>query len=361
MKTGDYSAAIKPLLALKNDPKLGISARAALIECYLKTGQHAAAEKETDEIIRDKVAGPAEQSKIAAILLENDLPEPAETLLVNSLSADPTQANANGALGEIYLKQKKLSEAANCLQKAIRLDPDSSAYAFGFVRVLIAWKRPSQLVAFLKSVETKFGALPNYQYALGLAYYNQHHYADSAQVMEKLLLSNPPREDKVENVLGDSYLSMGKLEEAETAYRKAIDENPKDPEYYVAYATALRRSGPDHLDDAIIRLKTAQSMNPSDWRLQLELGLCYESKSQFADAAALIEQAAQSQPELTAAHVALARIYFRLGRKADSEREKNVVTELERKQQEKLVREFSTDSLIDGPSQRDSSEPAHVR
>ena len=359
MKTGDYHAAIAPLLALKSDPKLGISARAALIECYLKTGQQAAVERETDEIVRDKVAGPVDQSKIAAILLENESPEPAEKLLIHSLSMDPNQANANGALGEIYLKQKKLQDAADCFQKAIQLNPDSSEYAFGFVRVLLALKRPSQLVAFLKSVETKFGALSNYQYALGLAYYDQHHYADSAQVMEKLLLSNPPREDKVENVLGDSYLSMGKLAEAETAYRKAIDENPKDPKYYVAYATALRRGGPDHLDDAIMLLKTAQGMNPSDWRLQLELGLCYESKSQFADAAAFIEQAAQSQPDLTAAHVALARIYFRLGRKADSEREKSMATELERKQQEKLVREYSTDSLIDGSSQRDSSEPAH--
>jgi Flp pilus assembly protein TadD len=358
MKTGEYNAAIAPLQALEQDAKLGISPRAALIECYLKTGQRAAAERESDEIIRDKVAGPADQSKIAAILLENEAPEPAEKLLINSLSMDPNQANANGALGEMYLKQKKLLNAADCFQRAVQLNPDSAEYAFGLVRVLLALNQPSQLVAFLKSVETKFGTLPNYQYALGLAYYNQRHYSEAAQVLEKLLLSNPPREDKVEHVLGDSYLSMGKLDEAESAYRKAIDENPKDPEYYVAYATALRRAGPDNLDDAIVRLKSAQRMNPSDWRLQLELGLCYESKGQLVDAAGLIEQAAQSQPGLTAAHVALVRIYFRLGRKTDCEREKNTVAELERKQQEQLVREYSTDSLIDGSSQQGDG-PAH--
>jgi tetratricopeptide (TPR) repeat protein len=223
----------------------------------------------------------------------------------------------------------------------------------------LALKRPTQLVAFLKSVETKFGTLPNFQYALGLAYYNQHHYLEAAQTLEKLLLSNPPREDKVEHVLGDAYLSMGKLDEAESAYRKAIEENPKDPEYYVAYATALRRAGPDNLDDAIARLKTAQRMSPADWRLQLELGLCYESKGQFADAAPLIEQAAQSQPELTAAHVALVRIYFRLGRKADAEQEKKIVSELERKQQQQLVHQYSTVTLIDGSSQQGSAEASH--
>jgi len=212
---------------------------------------------------------------------------------------------------------------------------------------------------FLKSVETKFGSLPNYQYALGLAYYGEHHYTEAASVLEKLLLSKPPRQDKVEHVLGDSYFAMGKLEDAESAYRKALEENPKNPDYYLSYATLLRREGSDKLDDAIVRLKSAQRINPGDWRIQLQLGLCYQSKGQFADAAPLIEQAVQSEPDLTSAHAALATIYFRLGRKADGQREKNIVAELEKKQQQELVREYSTGGLIEEPSRQGTGEPAH--
>src|SRR5579859_2180849 len=91
MKTGDYKAAISPLQKLKNDPKLGTSSRAALIECYLKAGERPAAEKESAEIIQDKAVGPADQSKIAAIFLENGAPVPAEMLFRNSLSIDPNQ------------------------------------------------------------------------------------------------------------------------------------------------------------------------------------------------------------------------------------------------------------------------------
>jgi cytochrome c-type biogenesis protein CcmH/NrfG len=359
MKTGDYKAAIAPLQTLKKDPKLGIPPRASLIECYLKTGQEADAERESEEIITANLAKPADQTKIAAILLENAAPGPAEKLLKNSLSMDPNQANANAALGEIYLKRKKLLEAADCFQRAVQLDPDSAEYAFGLVRTLFAMKRPAPVVTFLKSVETKFATLPNYQYALGLAYYDDHHYSEAATVLEKLLLSNPPREDKVEHVLGDSYLAMGRLDEAESAYRKAMEDNPKDPDYYVSYAAALRRDGTDKLDDAIVRLKSALLSNPGDWRIKLELGLCYQSKGQYADAAGLIEQAVQAAPDVTAAHVALATIYFRLGRKADGEREKKTIAELERKQQQQLVREYGTDSLIDGSTQQGSSEPAH--
>jgi tetratricopeptide (TPR) repeat protein len=359
MKTGEYQAAIGPLEELKNDPKAGVPARVALMECYLKTGQPQAAEHETEAIIRSNAAGPADQTKIAAVLLENGASESAEKLFKNSLSLDPGQANANGALGEIYLRQRKFSESGDCFQKAMQLDPDSAEYAFGFVQVLLAMKRPQDLIAFLTSIQDKFGTLPNYQYALGLAYYNEHHYAEAAAVLEKLLLVNPPREDKVENVLGDAYLSMDKLDQAEAAYRKAIDENPKNPDYYVAYATALRRNGADKLDDAIIRLQNAKQMMPNDWRIQLELGLCYESKGQYRDAAALVEQAVQSQPQLTAAHVALVRIYFRLGRKADGEREKSIVAELEKKQQQKVIREYSPDGLIDGSAQQPSPQAEH--
>jgi tetratricopeptide (TPR) repeat protein len=356
MKTGEYQAAIGPLEELKNDPKTAIPARVALMECYLKTGQPQAVEQETEAIIRRNAAGPADQTKIAAVLLKNGASESAEKLFKNSLAMDPRQANANGALGEIYLKQRKFPEAGDCFQKAMQLSPDSAEYAFGFVQVLLAMKRPQELIAFLNSIQDKFGTLPNYQYALGLTYYNQHHYAEAAAVLEKLLLIHPPREDKVEDVLGDAYLSMDKLDQAEAAYRKAIEENPKNPDYYVAYATTLRRKGADNLDDAIMRLHSAQQIMPNDWRLQLELGLCYESKGQYRDAAALVEQAVKSQPQLTAAHVALVRIYFRLGRKADGEREKSIVAELEKKQQQKVIREFSPDSLIDGSPPQPSTQ-----
>lgn len=359
MKTGDYKTAIAPLQALKNDAKSGISPRVSLIECYLKTGQEADAERESDELLKANLATPADQTKIAAIFLENAAPVPAEKLLKNSLSADPNQANADGGLGEIYLRQKKPLDAADCFQRAVQLDPDSADYAFGFVRALLAMKRPARAIAFLRSVDAKFGTQANYQYALGLAYYNDHHYSEAATTLEKLLLSNPPREDKVEHVLGDSYLSMGKLNEAESAYRKAIESNPKNPDYYVSYATALRREGADKLDEAVVRLKSAQLIDPGDWRIQLELGLCYQSKGQYADAVGLIEQVVKAAPDVTAAHVALATIYFRLGRKAEGEREKKTIAELEKKQQQQLASEYGTDSLIDASSHSGSGEPAH--
>jgi hypothetical protein len=57
--------------------------------------------------------------------------------------------------------------------------------------------------------------------------------------------------------------------------------------------------------------------------------------------------------------VALATTYFRLGRKQDGEREKQTIAELERKQQQELVQEYSTGSLIEESKQQVPQEPGH--
>ncbi len=80
-------------------------------------------------------------------------------------------------------------------------------------------------------MESKFSALPEFQFALGVASFETSHYTDAATVLEALLRSNPRRQDQVEFWLGNSYLALGQQENAEKAYRKAIEINPKNPAY----------------------------------------------------------------------------------------------------------------------------------
>jgi enediyne biosynthesis protein E4 len=353
MKTGEYGEATAPLSMLRNDATLGVSARVALMECYLKTGKKADAEQEANGLIADKTVGPEDQTKIAAVLLQEGDADAAEILFRNSLSQNPNQANANAALGEICLNKRQLDDAAALFTKAMQLSPDSADYAFGYVRVLLAEKDSSHLLTFLKSVEGKFHDLPNYQYALARAYYGELNYPETIRVLDDLLKTNPPRPDKIEDLMGNSYQALGNMPEAESAFQKAIEINPKNPEYYVSSALVLRREGPEKTDEAIAQLTKAERISPGDWRLELQLGLCYEEKNRFADAAELIEKSVQARPDMLPAHVALARIYFRLGRKADHDREKKIIAELEKTEQQQRVQQFATDSLIE-----DAPQPA---
>ena len=338
MKTGQYREASEPLIKLKNDASLSVPARVNLIECYLKTRQPEEANREASELLRAEISEPADQTKLAGIFLENGATETAVQLLNHSLKLDPDQDKATATLGIIYMRQRRFAEAAPLLERAVQLQPSSAEYAMAFAQTLFLWDHAPALLAFLQSVEPKFATLPEFQFAMGLAYYKTAHYTDAAATLEALLRTNPRRQDQVYFWLGNADLALGKDGDAEKAYRKAIEINPKQPTYYENFATLLRREGPEKLDDAIVQLKHAHQYEPDDPYVSLQLALCYESKDNLVDATTLLERAVQKAPDLVSAHVALARIYFRLDKKTEATREKELVKVLQEKQQQQKMK-----------------------
>jgi tetratricopeptide (TPR) repeat protein len=348
MKTGEYKDAITPLIKLKNDPSLSVPTRVSLIECYLKTQQPEQADREADDLLRAGISAPEDQTKLAGIFLENGATKTAVQLLIHSLKADPDQDKASATLGIIYLRQKQFAEAAPLLEHAVQLAPNTAEYAMAFAQVLFLWDHAPALLAFLQSVKSKFAALPEFQFALALAYYKTASFTAAAATLESLLQTNPRRQDQIYFWLGNADLALGKQEDAERAYRKAIEINPKQPKYYENFATLLRRQGPEKLDDAIVQLKHAHQFDPDDPYLGLQLALCYESKDNLADATTLLEKAVQKEPDLLPAHIALARIYFRQERKAEAAKEKETTRILqERVQQQQMKSTTSPPNPLD--------------
>lgn len=338
MKTGESDKAIAPLLLLRNTTGLALQARVSLIECYLKANQRESAERELDDLLQSHLAGTEEQTKIAAVLIEDDDLEAAGKVLQRSLQVDAKQPKAYAALGLVFLNQKQYKKAADSFESAVRLEPDSAEYAMAFANALVLWNRPDTLLAFLKSVQGKFGNLPEFQHKLAFAYYGVAEYSNAISILENLVRANPRRQDQIYFLLGDSYLGMGEFDKAEIAFKKAIELNPKDPMYYESYAALLRKEGPGRLDDAIAQLQRASQLGPPNPTLLLQLGLCYESKGDLGRSASLLEDAVRDAPDSLPTHVALARVYFRLGRKEKGQVQKRTIAELETKlQREKLA------------------------
>jgi tetratricopeptide (TPR) repeat protein len=185
----------------------------------------------------------------------------------------------------------------------------------------------------LHSVQNQFGDLPEFQHKLAYAYYGVGEFSNAIDILEKLLHSNPQRQDQIYFLLASSYYGMGKFDESENAFRKAIELNPKEPLYYESYGTLLRKEGQTRNEDALAMLKQAVHLAPKDPPLLLQLGLCYEAKGDYQAAVTPLEAAAQGNPDSLPARVALARVYFRLGRKAEGENVKQKIAELESKLQ----------------------------
>ncbi len=339
IKTGENDKAIAPLLTLKNVSGLALPARVSLIECYLKTDNPEAAERELDDLLRSSLADPAQQTKIAAVLIENNDLSAAEKVLRGSLKLDPAQPKAYAALGLVLLNQKRYKDAAGSFETAFHLEPASAEYAMAFANSLVLWNRPNTLLAFLNNVRPQFGSLPEFQHKLAFAYYGVGEFSNAIATLQDLLRSNPQRQDQIYFLLGNSYLGMGEFEKSEAAFRKAIELNPKDPMYHESYATLLQKQGLNRLDDAIAELRKASELNSADPAPLLQLGLCYESKGELPESLNFLQRAVRAVPGSLAAHVALARVYFKLGRRPEGQEEKKTIAQLEtRLQQEKLTR-----------------------
>jgi tetratricopeptide (TPR) repeat protein len=334
MEAGDYRQAIEPLRSLREMPDLAVASSVSLIECYLKLGDLTEANAETDRLVRSGRASPAEETRLASLLVKAQDPAAAEQLLTDSLGRQPGQPAGLAALGMILKDKRDYSQASQLLQRAVELEPDSWEYAMALSDTLLLWNRQPAVLAFLKGVEPKFGKLPEFQYRLGLVYYGLNKFTESITTLENVLRTNPRRQDQMYYVLGTAYSTTGRAADAEAAYRKAITLNPKVPAYHREMAGLLRKQGPERLEEAITELHDALQLNPSDANLSLQLGICYEQKGDLKNALAPLEEAARRHPEQLQAHVTLARTYFRLGRKAEGAREKQIIAELEAKQQE---------------------------
>jgi cytochrome c-type biogenesis protein CcmH/NrfG len=152
-----------------------------------------------------------------------------------------------------------------------------------------------------------------------------------------------PGLSQVHYLLGNSYFALGNLQDAELQYRKAIEMNPRKAIYYSALALLLRKRGTENADERLRLLQTALTLNSSDVQSRLELGLCYEGMKKLEEAQALLEGVVSSQPKLLQAHVALARVCYRLGKKEQGDQERATVTRLEDEQrlEQSRIRESS--------------------
>lgn len=213
-----------------------------------------------------------------------------------------------GEKGLALLSQGKYTEAIPELHQAVQLAPDSWKYSSGFAEALLSAHYKFTALDFLQKANPRFQNLGEYRYALGLAYYLCYQYPQAIKEFHTLP-QDDPKFNRIPFLMGNCYMAMGDLRQAETFFRKAIELKPSDAEYYVRLGKMLRMEGPGRLDEAIAALKRARELNPHDAYVGLHLAYCEEDKGDYQDAQAVLEQVAQQQPDLQPVHLALSTVY----------------------------------------------------
>lgn len=182
----------------------------------------------------------------------------------------------------------------------------------------------------------------------------------ASQDLEKLA----PRSHQLAQLKAESLEQQEKWDEAAALYRRILDEDPKHPEMHMRLGRILLSQAKTLADndeaakqfqeelavdpasapaefwlgevsrvngrfaEAIAHFSTAIKMNGDFAPSFLTLGMTYSSTERFEDAVGPLERYTKLAPADPAGHFQLARVYARVGRKEDSEREMAAQREL---------------------------------
>ena len=339
-RKGRYGAAIEPLERLERRKDAGLQVHIALIEAYLKGGFRAKGEEKLNDLVAAAATLDSDRLKVANLLIEDAEPDAAKTALDRLVTSDSSSAPTFAKLGASFSQQGRYKEAAQALRRAIKADPSSSEYMRSYSELLLKAKLPWVAVEFLQSVKDRFGTVPDFQYKLGLAYYQAGLFTEAVDEFQGLARDYPQRPEP-QFYLGNCYKALNQLDKAEACYRRAIELKPDEAQYYTFLADALRKQRTDN-PEIIHLLEKALMLDPADTNTQVELALCYESQGNLKKAESILEHTVTQEPALRRAHLLLAKVYGREGKTQLAAQEGAVVGKLDMAEQERRVKTMGT-------------------
>jgi tetratricopeptide (TPR) repeat protein len=126
------------------------------------------------------------------------------------------------------------------------------------------------------------------------------------EAYKKALLINPNYVDAHYN-MGNALRDYGKHDEAITAYENALNLQPGHIDAYNNVGNILRNQG--KLEKAIIAFKKAIKINPNRPDLHSNLGSVFQDQEKFKEAIAAFKKSIKLEPNYIAAHNNLGNIY----------------------------------------------------
>ena len=279
------------------------------------------------------LAQAGEQSAIAkaSTLVHAGKLDQAEDVLRSAAEADPKSEAAHAALGRLLFERKKYEDAVQELGLALQINPESRENSLLLSEALVGWGHFGVAVDFLQAVQPKFGRYPEFHYDLGLAYYSENKIKEAkAEFQEAVRLA--PTLDRAQYLLAACIAAQGDYAQAVDSFRKLAKDHPRNATYWATFAQMLTHLGSENLAEALRACRRAQAIKPHDPHVQYVTATVLMQTGDFAGARPLFEHLVSLNPKELSAHIALARIYARMGERDLARKETEIVNRLESEQ-----------------------------
>lgn len=277
-----------------------------------------------------------------------------EKALELGTASDPVALHVN--VGLAYFKSGQLEEAMSSFQQALAREPKHYQAALLLADCYFRAGRFQFVIELLSPFEEQHGDDPALVYLLGTsliqtgetyrgqvlvdrifrrgdsveghlmlgtAHLMKQDWVSAAQEFEKALCLDPQR-PTVNRSYGLALREMSRIDEAAEYFRKELAINPYDYESNLFLGIHLYKHMQQY-DEALRHFVRALQVRPGDVDARYHMGLVYVLKGDTEKALELLEEVVREVPEYMEGHVALARLYFRMGRREDAMREQQIV------------------------------------
>jgi tetratricopeptide (TPR) repeat protein len=245
--------------------------------------------------------------------------KPAIALAGKALAAEDN-AGVRELLGAAYELDGQAENAATEMRKAIKLNAYEESYYFALAQLYLRHQNAEAAAQVLQDGRKIFAQSPQLELAQGVAYYGLRRFSDAADCFLRTIRMAPDVEQP--------YIFLGRmLDQAEDklplvteAYAARVKSKPDDYLANFLYGKALAlapgASGDRRQIEALFRKSIA--LKSVFWESHYELGILLERGHDFPAAAGEFRRAIEISPNSPTPHYHLARVYERLGKKAEA-------------------------------------------
>ncbi len=243
----------------------------------------------------------------------------------------PTNVQLAILLGDSEVRSGQAAAAAAMLQPLEAANAGNMDFEFVLGTALVGSGKRRDGVARLQQVADATHAADAY-FLAGSTLLYLHESAAARKDLDQALQLNP-KLPRVAALAGIARDRCGDPQDAEVAFRQAIQGNPKDPDanLYLGAILLKRRE----LAAAKPFLDVAVQVDPKSTMARYESALWDSYSGQYASAATNLEAVIKVDPTWLDPHVELATVYYKLHRPEDGAKQREIVAKLTEEQQRK--------------------------
>jgi tetratricopeptide (TPR) repeat protein len=302
-------------------------------------------------------------SNLGAVLTAQGRYEDAIARYREALGLDPARTAVRLNLALALEKAGRPADAATELERVVAEAPQNRNAIVLLAECRARLGEPGRAVALLTPLHEKDPADRAVTYLLGYSLLEDKQVERSKVLLDRVLRDGESAETHL--LMGAMKLSAGDYPAARDDLRRAAGMNPALPMVHVLLGRALMNVGDgadaaeefrrelagrpndfdanlflgvllkqeNALEEAMARFEKAASLRPGDPAALYQVGALRLQRGEADGAREVLERVVAAAPDFLEAHVSLALVYYRLKRRADGDRHRQIVQELERRRQ----------------------------